>query len=367
MRRQAQRLVCRKGLIALGIVLLVVILPVGFGHSRNGTTAVADSAGDLVLYGRGQADAPVRSDPIIQAWSRTPDLPRNGGADASVQSFTTYPRPMPYAVSSVAYEKRQLVEEIERRLAIMRGGATTLDSGRLASVPQQMQSMSQSPALSSSWGLDGDAPLQMFQSVEPPRPMNPLAAPETVAPPAAEAERVQVGRRVTESKESPRAGPDPNLTSNPAAQAAFSHYYKEAATFLHQRQYSRAANSFTLALAYRPNDANAYLGKGQALFAAGEYPDSGTTLARAVELDPKSALRKVDLVTMAGGPDGFIDRFNELARRAEDSPLPSRHFLLAYVYYQMDQLEQAKRAIEAARSGSFSPTAVEALRAAIER
>ena len=117
-------------------------------------------------------------------------------------------------------------------------------------------------------------------------------------------------------------------------------------------QYVRAADAFTLALAYRPSDAGAYLGKGHALFAAGQYAGSAAALARAVELDSQAALKKVDLVRTAGGADQFLARFNDLAQSVETKPSAQLQFLLAYVYYQMDRLQEAQTAIEAARKGS---------------
>jgi tetratricopeptide (TPR) repeat protein len=155
------------------------------------------------------------------------------------------------------------------------------------------------------------------------------------------------------------------VVPGPQAQAAFEQHCKAARLYQQQGQYVRAADAFALALAYRPNDANAYLGKAHAMLAAGQYPGSGTALAKAVELDPKGALRKVDLVGIAGGPDRFIACFTDLAQYAEAHSSPEQHFLLAYIYYQMDQLDQARAAIEAAQAGSSSPAAVGFLRAAI--
>lgn len=118
---------------------------------------------------------------------------------------------------------------------------------------------------------------------------------------------------------------------------------------MQRRDYHRACESFTLATAYRPHDARAYLGKGHALLAAGQYIDSALSVAKAVELDVPYVLQRTDLIQLVGGPDAFIAHFNELDRLIEADGGPQIQFLMAYIYYQMDRPTEAKAAIDAAQ------------------
>jgi hypothetical protein len=198
------------------------------------------------------------------------------------------------------------------------------------------------------------------------------------APPdATSSERTAVGRldsmgsalseMDSASRKAAGATRNPNVDITPSAQAAFDRNLQAGQLYLRQGQYSRAADAFTLASAYRPADARAWLGKGHVSFAAGDYTASASALARAIELDPNTSLKKADLVMIAGGPDEFIARFNDLDRHVQVDPTWEQYFLLAYVYYQMDQAEQAKTAIEAARKRWTSSASVKILAAAINR
>lgn len=138
-------------------------------------------------------------------------------------------------------------------------------------------------------------------------------------------------------------------------------------SYLTEGKHLRAAESFVLASAYNPNEVRAYLGRCQALFAVGEFQGSGASLAQAIERDPEKALQKVDLVWTSGGPEAFIARFNGLAKHAEAGNDAQLHLLLAYVYYQMERPDEASTAIETARRGLPSSTAVEALSRIIKR
>lgn len=147
-------------------------------------------------------------------------------------------------------------------------------------------------------------------------------------------------------------------------QKQFDHYLSAAQLYIQQGRYSRAADSFTLASVYIPQDPRAHLGKSLALLAAGEYTSSAAALAKALELDARYALGKVDLVETIGGPDAFVTRITKLEEQAGDTP--SLQFLLAYVYFQMNLPTEARTAIETARKGLPSSTAVNLLAAAIQ-
>ena len=135
---------------------------------------------------------------------------------------------------------------------------------------------------------------------------------------------------------------------------------------MQQGRYSRAAESFALASAYNPTDAKPQIGRSRALLAAGEYVGSAVSLAKAIELDPRSTLMKSDLVEAIGGPDQFIQRITDLQLRAETNSAPGLQLLLAYVYQQMDRPDEAKTAIRAAKKGLPSSMSVDLLQTAIE-
>jgi len=146
----------------------------------------------------------------------------------------------------------------------------------------------------------------------------------------------------------------------------FERHLKTAQQYARQGKYAEAADAFTLASAYRPNHPAAYLGKSHALLAAGEYLPSALALTKAVELDAAYALKKSDLVWIAGGPDAFIARFNALDEAIQTGTTGHLYFLIAYIYHQMDRPQEAKVAIEAAQMSLPSSQAVNALRTAIE-
>ncbi len=149
------------------------------------------------------------------------------------------------------------------------------------------------------------------------------------------------------------------------SQERFERYAKAAELYLQQGRYYRAADSFTLASMYKPGDSRAYLGKGQALLAAGEYVSSALFLARAIELDPRRTLAKTNLVEVLGGPDSFVRRISDLEETAANSHTPLLQFLLAYIYYQMDRPQAAQVAIEAAAKELPASLSIDLLKAAV--
>ncbi len=358
--KQARRLAGHKGLIALGACVLIV-LPMCWAHSRSNAPAPLDPSDGLTVWAPSSDSLTLATnESMLPVWSELPGLPAEhtpdaalrGEGDSSVASFTVYPSAAPSLTEpSTAMDKQELMAEVQRRLARMMGGVTMpiTEPPRTSSRPTAVMSPPRTSSVS--LALDANAPLQLF---EPSGGSAPAATRKSVPPAAEPTVALDSGR-------------DPNLISSPAAQAAFVRHFETAQAFQRQGQYTRAADAFTLALAYRPNDANAYLGKGLALFAAGQYAGSGAALARAVELDAQIALQKVDLVKVTSGADEFITRFTDLVRHAETHAASEPHFLLAYIYYQADQWEQARTAVEAAQAGSIAPASVQAMIAALDR
>jgi len=145
----------------------------------------------------------------------------------------------------------------------------------------------------------------------------------------------------------------------------YERHMQAARSYVRAGRYYRAAESFTLASGYQPSNALAYLGKSIALFAAGEYVSSSLCLARALELNPQSALTQARIVNAAGGPERFDQRLADLEQCLKESNAPQLQFLLAYVYHHSGRSQEAAIAIKAAQKGLPSSVAVDILKAAI--
>jgi hypothetical protein len=156
-----------------------------------------------------------------------------------------------------------------------------------------------------------------------------------------------------------------DTTGRSFTQERFDRCVAAAESYLRQGRYYRAAESFTFAAIYRPNDAGIHLGKSYALFGAGEYLSSALYLARAIELDARTALARSDLVDAIGGPAVFAGRITDLEQCARTGNAPELQFLLAYVYRQMNRPVEAKAAMALAEKQLAPVPAVELLKAFI--
>lgn len=150
------------------------------------------------------------------------------------------------------------------------------------------------------------------------------------------------------------------------SQDKFNQNMRAAEMYLKQGRYYRAADAYTLASLYKPNDPLAYAGKSHALFASGEYMSSALFLSRALQIFPGYADFKIDLVAMVGNRDTLESRVVDVEEWLKKSNAPELQFLLAYVYYQMDRLQLAKEAIDAVFEKMPDAPAVLALKKAID-
>jgi tetratricopeptide (TPR) repeat protein len=146
----------------------------------------------------------------------------------------------------------------------------------------------------------------------------------------------------------------------------FNQTMRAAEMYLKQGKYYRAADAYTLASLYKPDDPLAYAGKSHALFAAGEYMSSALFLSRALQIFPGYAKFKIDLVGMVGSRDQLESRVADVKEWMGRTDAPELQFLLAYVYYQMDRPVPAKEAIDAAYEKMSQSPAVLTLKKAIE-
>jgi tetratricopeptide (TPR) repeat protein len=146
----------------------------------------------------------------------------------------------------------------------------------------------------------------------------------------------------------------------------FNQHMRAAELYLKQGKYYRAADAYTLASVYKPDDPLAYAGKSHALFASGEYMSSALFLSRALQIFPEYAQFKIDLEAMVGGRDKLETRVVDVEEWLDRSSAPELHFLLAYVYHQMGRPQRAKEAIDAAYEVMPEAPAVLELKKAIE-
>lgn len=146
----------------------------------------------------------------------------------------------------------------------------------------------------------------------------------------------------------------------------FNKHMRAAEQYLKEGKYYRAADTYTLASIYKPDDPLVYAGKSHALFAAGEYMTSALFLSRALEIFPEYARFKIDLVAMVGDRDKLESRIGDIEEWIERSGSPELQFLLGYVYYQMGRISEAKESIDAAYEKLPNSLAVIALKNAID-
>lgn len=146
----------------------------------------------------------------------------------------------------------------------------------------------------------------------------------------------------------------------------FNKHMRAGEKFLKEGKYYRAADAYTLASIYRPGDPLPVAGKSHALLAAGEYMSSALFLKRTIEMFPEYVLVKIDVEIMIGDRDNLESRISDIKRWVESSGSGELEFLLGYVYYQMDRIIWARKAIDAAYEKMPDSMAVAVLKKAIE-
>jgi len=146
----------------------------------------------------------------------------------------------------------------------------------------------------------------------------------------------------------------------------FNYYMRQAEDRLKAGKYYRAADSYTMANMFKPNDPLAFAGKSHALFATGEYLSSALFLSRAIEAFPEYAMFKIDLEAMIPDKDVLEDRIIEAAEWQQRSDSAELQFLLGYIHYQLDNIDKAKEAIGSAVEKMPESKAAATLKKAID-
>ncbi|MDD5011366.1 MAG: hypothetical protein PHQ00_04515 [Phycisphaerae bacterium] len=146
----------------------------------------------------------------------------------------------------------------------------------------------------------------------------------------------------------------------------FNYYMKSAEEFLQQGQYYRAADAYTLASIYKPQDPLAHAGRAHALFASGEYMSSAYYLAAALNIFPEYVKFKIDLNAMIPDKDRLESRISDIKTWIDRTDSPELSFLLAYIYHQLGNDDLALGAINFSAQKLPDSEAVKVLKQAIE-
>lgn len=128
----------------------------------------------------------------------------------------------------------------------------------------------------------------------------------------------------------------------------FNELMKAAEEYIKQKQYYKAADAYSLAAIYQPNNPLPYAGKAHALFGAGEYMSSAYFLSRAIEIFPDYTRFKIDLAAMFDDKDLLEKRTVDISQWQDRTGAPELQFLLAYIYLETGRLEMAQRMVNGA-------------------
>ncbi len=150
------------------------------------------------------------------------------------------------------------------------------------------------------------------------------------------------------------------------AASKFNEYMASAEELMQQGKYYRAADAYTLANIFKPEDPLPLAGKAHALFAAGEYMSSSYFLANAIMVFPEYTKFKIDVIAMIGDKDKFESRISDIITWQQKSDSGELQFLLAYMHYQTEKYDLAKSAIAAASEKMPDNQAVNILKQTID-
>ena len=156
------------------------------------------------------------------------------------------------------------------------------------------------------------------------------------------------------------------VTLQAFAQAKYHQFMQRGHDHQQGGDYRKAADAYTLADAYQPNDPAASAGKSLALFAQSQFSTSALFLARTLERRPTYAQVAIDLEAHVGGTAALHQRIGEAETFLRRSGSFDLSFLLAYVYYQINDLGMAQEAIDKALRKQPEHVGAKALRQAIE-
>lgn len=145
----------------------------------------------------------------------------------------------------------------------------------------------------------------------------------------------------------------------------FNEHMRNAEKCMKDGLYYKAADYYTLAYIYKQYDPLPYAGKGHALFAAGDFVSAAEYIAEAFERFPGFLKFKIDIVSLVGDKDKIENRLSDIEKILKTANSAELHFLLAYMYYELDRTDRAKEEIQAAYALTPNAPAVKMLKDAI--
>ncbi|MHC4123215.1 MAG: hypothetical protein ACYSSI_06545 [Planctomycetota bacterium] len=152
----------------------------------------------------------------------------------------------------------------------------------------------------------------------------------------------------------------------------FNVYMRVGEEYMKKGRFYMAANAYSIASAYKPENPLTYAGRCHALFAAGEYMSSAFFLSRTLDIFPEYASLKINLEAMTGDKDKLEFRVSdaeEILKISEErggEASGELQFLLGYIYHQMGLVGKAKSNIEAAHDKMSDSGAVIILKKVID-
>lgn len=149
------------------------------------------------------------------------------------------------------------------------------------------------------------------------------------------------------------------------ARMKFATYRRLAAEFMKRGQYYDARDTWKLAEIWIANHPDAAMGKGTALFAAGEYRSSSYYIEVALAYSYVYAKQKSDLFRFVDEAT-LKNQISELTRLHKYSKSYKLGFLLAYLNYQENKLEKAVEYLLAIKPEMNQSQGYQNLRKAIE-
>ncbi len=155
-------------------------------------------------------------------------------------------------------------------------------------------------------------------------------------------------------------------TFDSLARAKTEDYIKIANKMLTAGKSYKAADACTLAIVWRPENAEAHLIKGLALFAAGEYMSASFFIQQAIELNKDYASEKIGLEEKIPDIDLIDNRLVEAKQWQRQARSPEIAFLIAFINYQQGNVISALEIIEKAVEKMGDNAAVKALHEVIK-
>lgn len=117
--------------------------------------------------------------------------------------------------------------------------------------------------------------------------------------------------------------------------------------YFREGRYDEAAESYTRALAYAPDDGSIHFVIADALFAQGDYHYAAHMIAKGLSLDPELALADTDKRSFYGDAEDFEAHMKTLRGYLADKPYDAAaQFVLAYNLRFSDEREAAETALE---------------------